>query len=75
MLSVLIWAPVLGAILISCLPQPILVARARQISLVIASLVMLWSIYLASQFDLSAPGMQFEEALPWIESLGLTWSW
>ena len=73
MLSVLIWAPVLGAILISCLPQPILVARARQISLVIASLVMFWSIYLASQFDLSAPGMQFEEALPWIESLGLTY--
>jgi len=73
MLSVLIWVPVLGAILISCLPQPILVARARQICLVIASLVMLWSLYLASQFDLTASGMQFEEAVPWIESLGLTY--
>ena len=73
MLSVLIWAPILGALLISCLPQAVLVLRARQIALAVASLVIVWTIYLASQFDLSAAGMQFEETLPWIESLGLTY--
>ncbi|MEA5597437.1 NADH-quinone oxidoreductase subunit M [Rivularia sp. UHCC 0363] len=73
MLSVLIWAPVLGALLISSLPQAVAVARARQIALGTASLVLVWSLYLASQFDLSNPGMQFAEALPWIESLGLSY--
>lgn len=73
MLSVLIWVPALGALLITCLPQATSGTRVRQMALVVASLVILWSLYLASQFDLSNPGMQFTEALPWIESLGLSY--
>lgn len=73
MLSVLVWAPVVGALLICCLPQAALAERARQISLGIASLIFLWTIYLASQFDLLEPGLQFQESLPWIESLGLSY--
>ncbi len=73
MLSVLIWVPALGALLITCLPQTTSGTRVRQMALVVASLVILWSLYLASQFDLSNPGMQFTEALPWIESLGLSY--
>lgn len=71
MLSILIWAPILGALLIACLPQAVVEQRARQVALVVSSAVFLWSIYIASQFDLSEPGWQFQEFLPWIESLGL----
>lgn len=73
MLSILIWAPVLGAILISCIPEAMVVQRARQIALVVAGFVLLWTAYLASQFDLTNAGIQFQESLPWIESLGLTY--
>ena len=30
-------------------------------------------IWLASQFELTTPGFQFEELLPWVESLGLSY--
>lgn len=73
MLSFLIWAPILGALLLGCLPESILLQRARQITLIMASLILLWSVYLASQFDLTAAGLQFQESLPWIESLGLSY--
>ncbi|MCU0526842.1 MAG: NADH-quinone oxidoreductase subunit M [Elainella sp. Prado103] len=73
MLSILVWAPILGAILIGCLPQTLVAQRGRQISLIIASLLLAYSLYLASQFDLMNPGLQFSESLPWIDSLGLTY--
>lgn len=73
MLSILIWAPILGTLLLVCLPQSILIQRARQITLIIASFILLWSAYLASQFDLTVAGLQFQESLPWIESLGLSY--
>jgi NAD(P)H-quinone oxidoreductase subunit 4 len=73
MLSVLVWAPLLGALLISCLPQELVAQRARQVALWITGAVLLWTAYLASQFDLNQVGWQFREALPWIESLGLTY--
>ncbi|PSB14076.1 NAD(P)H-quinone oxidoreductase subunit D4 [filamentous cyanobacterium CCP2] len=72
MLSALIWVPVLGAVFIALLPES-LVARTRQIALAIASAVGIWTIILASQFDVGIPGLQFQESLPWIESLGLTY--
>lgn len=73
MLSIFIWVPILGALLISCLPQDILLQRARQIALAVSGAMLVWSIYLASQFSLTEPGLQFQESLPWIESLGLTY--
>lgn len=73
MLSFLIWVPIVGALLIALLPEPLLAQRARQVALVVSGVVGLWTIYLAGQFDLSAPGMQFQESLPWVESLGLTY--
>lgn len=73
MLSLLIWLPVLGVILIALLPEPLLATRARQIALVISAAIGVWTIYLASQFSISTAEMQFQESLPWIESLGLTY--
>lgn len=73
MLSVLIWLPILGVLLITLLPAPLVVSRVRQIALVFASLVGLWSIYLATQFVITDAGLQFHESIPWIESLGLSY--
>ena len=73
MLSLLVWAPIAGALIIAVLPSSIAVTRSRQVALTIAALVLLWSVYLASQFNLGEPSWQFHESLPWLESLGLTY--
>lgn len=73
MLSVLIWLPVLGVILIALLPEAMLARRARQVALVIAAAAGIWTLYLASLFNIGEAGLQFQESLPWIESLGLNY--
>lgn len=72
MLSVFVWVPLIGALVVSVLPESA-AQRARQIALLSAVLILVWSVYVASQFDLSSPDFQFCESLPWIESLGLTY--
>lgn len=72
MLSVLIWLPVLGALPIAFLPQ-IKAQQARSLSLAIAGTSVLWTIWLFTQFDLSNPGFQFREFLPWLPPLGLNY--
>ena len=69
MLSVLIWLPLVGAILVWLLPA----TRARSIALTIAGLTLVWSLVLLKQFDISSLTPQFREMLPWVESLGLTY--
>jgi NAD(P)H-quinone oxidoreductase subunit 4 len=73
MLSVLIWLPVLGAILIGVLPHPIATKYSRAIALVTTGLSFVWSMILSSQFDAGSPFLQFQEDVPWIEVLGLTY--
>jgi NAD(P)H-quinone oxidoreductase subunit 4 len=73
MLSTLVWAPILGGVIIAALPQASLANRARQVALAIATFVMIWSLYLASQFDVAYSGWQFQELFPWIDSLGLSY--
>ncbi|WP_088891679.1 NADH-quinone oxidoreductase subunit M [Leptolyngbya ohadii] len=72
MLSLFVWVPFLGVLIISLLPQP-QASRARQVALACCSLVVVWSLYVASQFSLGDPGLQFQESLPWIEKLGLSY--
>lgn len=73
MLSTLIWVPVLGAIFIGFWPGSIPAERARLGALVVAGGVVLWTIYLIVQFDISSVGLQFQEYLPWNETLGLSY--
>ncbi len=74
MLSALIWVPILGAALIGLWPGSISASRARIVALVIASSLIVWTVVLLSQFDISNAGMQFAEIVPWIETLGLNYS-
>ncbi|GAB4380564.1 MAG: NADH-quinone oxidoreductase subunit M [Elainellaceae cyanobacterium] len=73
MLSVLIWGPFVGALIVVLLPDTLIMGRARQAALAIASVVGLWTIYIASQFSVGVVDMQFQESIPWIESLGLSY--
>ncbi|MGH7998942.1 MAG: NADH-quinone oxidoreductase subunit M [Brasilonema sp.] len=73
MLSTLIWLPILGAAVISFLPRAIPAINVRLTSLSVAGLVLLWNIFLLLKFDISLPGMQLQEYLPWNETLGLSY--
>lgn len=69
MLSTLIWFPILGAIAIAFLPiRPVKLA-----ALTISGVVLLWSLWVASQFGSANPLLQFQEYLPWLEPLGLNY--
>jgi NAD(P)H-quinone oxidoreductase subunit 4 len=71
MLSILIWAPILGVVLV-CLPQ-LSTERVRQVALTVATLVLLWTLVLLVQFNPGSAEQQFQESLRWIETLGLTY--
>lgn len=73
MLSALIWIPVLGAAIIGFLPRNISASQLRLIALAIASTGLVWIVLLGTQFDISTTELQFQEFLPWIETLGLNY--
>lgn len=74
MLSALIWIPIISAIIIGFLPGKVVPAsRVRLVSLTIAGIVLLWNLFILLKFDISNPGMQFQEYLPWNETLGLSY--
>jgi NAD(P)H-quinone oxidoreductase subunit 4 len=66
MLSLIIWLPVLGAILIGLIPS-----FSRTIALIISGLTLVGSIAIASAFNYQDAGLQFVEKITWIEPLGL----
>ncbi len=74
MLSALIWLPVIGALLIGFLPGTISASRARIGAIAISGILLLWTIYLLTQFNLVTPGLQMQEYLSWIPTLGLSYS-
>ncbi len=69
MLSVLIWLPLAGAILIWVVPA----IWGRSIALLVAGVTLVWSLVLLGQFEPSSIVPQFQETIPWIESLGLSY--
>ncbi|MBD2100464.1 NADH-quinone oxidoreductase subunit M [Leptolyngbya sp. FACHB-261] len=76
MLSTLVWLPILGAAVVGLIPNSTQVSTkaARWLALAIATGLVIWTLLLMSRFDPSSSGLQFQEALPWLESLGLTYS-
>ncbi|MDJ0702197.1 MAG: NADH-quinone oxidoreductase subunit M [Leptolyngbyaceae cyanobacterium MO_188.B28] len=74
MLSLLIWLPIFGAVVIGLLPNQVSALRIRQGALAITGIVLLWTLGLVTQFDLNNPGVQLQEYFPWIEVLGLDYS-
>ncbi|MBD2301885.1 MULTISPECIES: NADH-quinone oxidoreductase subunit M [Nostocales] len=74
MLSVLIWAPIIASVIIGFWPNnAIQPNRLRLVSLTLSGLILLWNLFILFKFDLTTPGMQFQEYLPWNETLGLSY--
>lgn len=70
LLSLVIFFPMIGAILIAFIPDK-QTDSIKGISLVIAVITFLLSVFLWAGFDKVASGMQFTEKLPWVTSLGI----
>jgi NAD(P)H-quinone oxidoreductase subunit 4 len=66
MLSLVVWLPVLGAILIGIIPN-----FSRSIALAISGASLIGSLAIAGIFDYQNAGMQLVEHFTWIEPLGL----
>jgi NAD(P)H-quinone oxidoreductase subunit 4 len=73
MLSTLVWAPIVGAIVIGCLPKTVSTQQIRLTAAYIAGAILLWTVWLLYQFDITQPQFQFQEYLPWLETLGLNY--
>lgn len=73
MLSTLIGLPLIGAAIIGLFPGNISSAQLRYIALAFASAILLVTIWLAAQFDLTNTGFQFQEYSAWIPQIGLSY--
>ncbi|MEQ8961362.1 MAG: NADH-quinone oxidoreductase subunit M, partial [Coleofasciculus sp. C2-GNP5-27] len=73
MLSTLIGLPVVGAIIIGFLRGMGAKNRLRAIALAVATAIVLVTLWLATQFDITYSGWQFQEELTWIPQLGLSY--
>ena len=73
MLSALILIPLVGALAISLWPGKLEAATAKLVSGVTLALTLAWVVVLATRFDLTTSSFQFEELLPWVEPLGLSY--
>src|ERR671933_3014332 len=74
MLSALIWVPILSAAIVGFWPGTLTRQVARNVALAVAYAVFIGSIILLSQFNTQQVSQQFQEHLPWIDTLRLTYS-
>lgn len=74
MLNGLIFLPLLGAAIIGFWPATISPKLARQLALLAATASFIWSLVLLAQFDTEIVERQFLISIPWIESLGFSYS-
>ncbi len=55
------------------LPATIAASRVRQVAIALSAIVLAVTIAIATQFDTLTVGMQFQENIPWLDSLGLSY--
>lgn len=71
-LSIIVFSPIVGALIITALPKE-KHSAIKTVALVSAFISMLLSIYVFFGYDQAAGGMQFEEQMQWIPSLGISY--
>jgi len=74
MLNLLVLIPALGAIILGFWPGDISGKLARYISLGVAVVAFALSLLILGQFDPANSNLQFTVLIPWIDSLGLSYS-
>jgi NAD(P)H-quinone oxidoreductase subunit 4 len=71
MLSLIIWIPIIAAAVVGFIPSSQPASRIRLVALSVSGVVLALTVVLLAQFNISTPGLQFQEYLPWIDTLGL----
>lgn len=74
MLSLLIFVPLLGALILGIYPGQLNQTQARNGAIVTASITAALTIGLFSQFDLQQQSFQMATTVPWLPQLGLNFS-
>ncbi|MGC1306179.1 MAG: NADH-quinone oxidoreductase subunit M [Phormidesmis sp.] len=74
MLSILIWLPIIGALLIAFFPGALFAKSGRTVALTISGGILLWTVWLFFQFDLDQSGFQMSEFMTWLPLIGLNYS-
>ena len=74
MLSLLIWLPVFGAVVVCFFHKPEHSNLARVFSLIISLLSLALCVLMIVQFNNHTSNMQFQENLPWIASLKIRYT-
>ncbi len=73
MLTALILIPLVGALALIIWPGKLESQTAKIIAIVSLMATLIVLAVLGSRFELTTPGFQFEELLPWVEPLGLSY--
>ncbi len=71
LLSLAVWTPIAGAVLVWLLAGDGRPGRARSLALLVALVEFVITLPLYSGFDTGNGGLQFVERAPWIESFGI----
>ena len=72
-LSLTLFIPILGAIIIMCLPRD-QVKAIKYVAAVSTCISMVLSLIVVLTYDRSAGGMQFIENIPWVTDLGVSYA-
>ena len=74
MLSIVLWLPVIGALLVGFIPMSLESDRLRQITAFFTLVIIAVSLAILWQFNIDDARWQFSEYLPWAQTLGLSYS-
>ncbi|MGD1921596.1 MAG: NADH-quinone oxidoreductase subunit M [Pleurocapsa sp.] len=74
MLSILIWLPLLAAIILFLIPAKIDNTKVRLTAFAFSLVSLVVSLLTISSYDLQVQGLQLTEFLPWIEVLGINYN-
>ena len=73
LLSLVIWVPIIGGVLVLATGSDRNAVEARVLALLVAILTFALSVPLYTQFDTTTPSMQFVEMVPWIKTWGMNY--
>lgn len=74
MLSLLIWLPLLAALIIFLIPDKVDKNNFKLTAFILSIASLLISLSLIARYDFQAQGLQLKEFLPWLEVLGLNYN-
>ena len=73
MLSALIIIPLMGAIFIALFPIKKTSSFHRLLAIIVASFLVILTLIIGLQFDITNPNIQFSQDIPWITDIGLNY--